>query len=67
MSTVKNLISEAFSCLVILQINWKGTPKPKLYEKKKMKKKIMALEVGDNSTLKLLLVCTDDVTYTLYC
>lgn len=32
-----------------------------------MKKKIMALEVGDNSTLKLLLVCTDDVTYTLYC
>lgn len=31
-----------------------------------MKKK-MALEVGDNSTLKLLLVCTDDVTYTLYC
>lgn len=35
---MKNLISEAFSCLVILQINWKGTTKPKLYEKK-MKKK----------------------------
>lgn len=35
--------------------------------KTKNKKKIMALEVGDNSTLKLLLVCTDDVTYTLYC
>lgn len=34
--------------------------------KKNNKKKIMALEVGDNSTLKLL-VCTDDVTYTLYC
>lgn len=35
---MKNLISEAFSCLVILQINWKGTTKPKLYEKKKIKK-----------------------------